>query len=149
LIGGQGSDFLLGGLGADSLSGDAGNDTLDGGSGDDWLSGGLGDDLLTGADGRDTFVLAQTGTDTVTDFLTGTDKLDVRAFHLGPLSLGVNLFTDGTNSAAGVASLLFDATSGNLTYDADGAGSGVGVVIGVVQFAGLPVSTLLASDFLV
>ncbi len=85
LWGNDGNDRLYGDSGNDRLSGDNGNDTLFGGigddqllggAGDDWLYGNAGIDVLTGGYGADTFVLASAqGTDTITDFQVGTDKL--------------------------------------------------------------------------
>ena len=50
-------------------------------SGDDTIEGGTTDDTLTGGDGADTFVFNQdSGRDTITDFTTGTDKIDLSAF---------------------------------------------------------------------
>ncbi|MCC5643848.1 choice-of-anchor D domain-containing protein [Nostoc sp. CHAB 5824] len=81
----DGNDLLYGDSGNDKLSGDNANDTLFGGIGDDqllggagndWLYGGNGKDVLTGGYGTDTFVLALgEGTDSITDFEVGKDKL--------------------------------------------------------------------------
>ena len=50
-------------------------------SGDDTIEGGTTDDTLTGGEGADTFVFNQdSGRDTITDFTTGTDKIDLSAF---------------------------------------------------------------------
>ena len=54
-----------------------------GGPGSDKLTGGTGDDTLTGGTGDDTFVFSPLdgfGIDTITDFETGTDKIDLSAF---------------------------------------------------------------------
>ena len=53
-----------------------------GGEGDDWLSGGIGTDTLTGGAGADTFVyFAGHGSDTITDFADGEDKIDLSALE--------------------------------------------------------------------
>ncbi|MYM68112.1 hypothetical protein GTP45_14905 [Pseudoduganella sp. FT55W] len=68
---------IKGGIGADKLTGGTGNDTLSGGAGSDTLAGGL---------DADTFVLnSATGIDTISDLLTGTDKLAISqaAFAIG------------------------------------------------------------------
>ncbi|MBC1223745.1 choice-of-anchor D domain-containing protein [Nostoc sp. UCD121] len=85
LWGGDGNDLLYGDSGNDKLSGDNGNDTLFGGisddqllggAGNDWLYGGAGNDVLTGGYGTDTFVLASgEGTDSITDFAIGNDRI--------------------------------------------------------------------------
>ena len=56
-------------------------DDFVGTAGDDIIEGGTTDDTLTGGDGADTFVFNQdSGYDTITDFTTGTDKIDLSAF---------------------------------------------------------------------
>ncbi len=74
--GAAGNDTLRGGNGNDILFGNAGDDVLFGDNGDDRLRGGLGNDTLTGNLGNDTFILATgEGTDTITDFQNGVDKI--------------------------------------------------------------------------
>lgn len=62
------------------LTGGGWNDRLDGGTGNDTLVGGAGSDTLTGGAGSDRFVLrAGGGSDVVTDFVAGIDRLEVAA----------------------------------------------------------------------
>jgi Domain of unknown function (DUF4347)/FG-GAP-like repeat/RTX calcium-binding nonapeptide repeat (4 copies)/Calx-beta domain len=76
LLGNSGGDALYAGRGADNLNGSDGNDILFGGKGDDLLNGGSEDDTLTGGKGLDKFLLvANSGTDTITDFEIGKDLL--------------------------------------------------------------------------
>ncbi len=90
LRGGDGNDRLFGFNDDDSLFGDAGNDTLNGGGGDDILRGGTGSDTLTGAAGIDSFIFQTNfGSDTITDFDNGVEKIDLR-----PLAGVVNFNTD-------------------------------------------------------
>ena len=94
LFGGQNNDSLFGNIGADLLSGDLGddslfggqdNDTLVGGDGADLLSGDLGNDLLTGGAGADRFIIGSgKGTETITDYQDGTDRILLAA----PLAFG-------------------------------------------------------------
>jgi Ca2+-binding RTX toxin-like protein len=70
-------DSLYGGNGNDKLSGAAGDDHLYGGAGQDVLDGSLGNDVLTGGANADTFVFANTGHDTITDFHSGIDHIDL------------------------------------------------------------------------
>jgi uncharacterized delta-60 repeat protein len=83
---GDGNANTLNGLALnDSLNGGGGNDVLLGGDGTDLLIGGLGKDLLTGGAGNDTFDfnavnetgLTSTTWDVISDFLSGTDKIDL------------------------------------------------------------------------
>ena len=90
LYGGDGGDWIRGGSGDDTISGgdggdvilaDAGNDTVDAGAGDDIIIDGGGDDTLTGGDGEDTFsFLEGHGNDTITDFDTANDEIDLSQF---------------------------------------------------------------------
>jgi Ca2+-binding RTX toxin-like protein len=76
LTGGNGADILNGLAGNDTLTGGAGADKLLGGEGDDNLTGGDGNDTITGGAGADTIVLdSRIGVETLTDFVSGTDKL--------------------------------------------------------------------------
>ena len=76
-----GEDVLNGRAGDDSLDGGLGGDDVFGGAGNDWIAGGSGNDFLRGARGADRFVFGENGDyDTINDFVSGTDKIDVRAF---------------------------------------------------------------------
>ncbi|MET0529650.1 MAG: VCBS domain-containing protein [Microvirga sp.] len=78
LIGGAVTDILEGGDQDDTLIGNGGSDILLGGNDNDKLIGGGDDDTLTGGAGADTFVYTVGGgTDTITDFEVGVDKIDV------------------------------------------------------------------------
>lgn len=80
---GTGNDVVLGGAGADSIDAGAGNDSVDGGDGADTIIGGAGSDTLTGGAGADRFIFVDAqstsvSTDTITDFVTGTDTLELQ-----------------------------------------------------------------------
>ena len=74
LYGASGDDTIRGGNGDDLLSGASGNDVLRGGGGDDTLEGQAGENELFGGSGADAFRFTD-GTDTVRDFVAGTDTL--------------------------------------------------------------------------
>lgn len=74
---------VLGSQVDDTITGTNQGDTIDGQAGDDVITGG-GADTLTGGAGEDTFVYTSvndsrgvSGVDTITDFETGTDKLEI------------------------------------------------------------------------
>jgi Ca2+-binding RTX toxin-like protein len=72
---------LTGNAWAHLIQGNNGANVLTGGSGNDTLYGYGGNDSLFGGAGADKFVFAHgTGQDTVGDFVSGTDKLDLTAF---------------------------------------------------------------------
>ena len=105
LNGGAGADKLYGQGGNDKLYGGAGNDTLNGGAGADLLDGGVGDDRLVGGGGADTFVFRSGyGTDTISDFISGEDRIDLSGTSVtdfGSLSMtqnkGTVVITIGTD----------------------------------------------------
>lgn len=75
-FGGEEIDELYGYAGDDLLRGGENDDLLRGGNGNDEIDGQAGNDDLYGDGGRDTFVLAaNSGTDTVFDYLDGFDRL--------------------------------------------------------------------------
>ncbi|WP_416357039.1 S8 family serine peptidase [Aureimonas phyllosphaerae] len=126
LMGDAGANRLSGEDGNDSLHGGDGNDELLGGRGDDTLSGGGGEDVLTGGAGSDVFVYdsAKFGRDTITDFTTGTDKVDLRG------------------SGYSYSSFVFEWVSSNLFAWVGSVGSQIGI-----QFTKLG-RALTALDFI-
>jgi len=80
-IGSSERDLLVGNDVDNVLTGNAGDDVLIGNLGDDTLLGGEGADELTGGEGADLFVFQDTGsTDTITDFVSGDDRIDLSSF---------------------------------------------------------------------
>lgn len=89
-----GADMLDGGDGDDRLAGGAGNDILFGGAGRDRLNGGPDNDRLIGGADADVFIFERAlgfaglqlrpgfGTDTITDFEDGLDRIDLHEFGL-------------------------------------------------------------------
>ncbi len=76
ITGSAAANILTAGSGNDSLSGQAGNDRLSGQAGNDRLQGGAGNDILSGGSGADQFLFsAGGGTDRITDFADGIDRI--------------------------------------------------------------------------
>jgi Ca2+-binding RTX toxin-like protein len=119
LLGGSQNDRLNGGGGIDYLYGDAGDDTLEGGAGDDQLNGGSGADTFR-------FVTTSQGTDTISDFVSGVDTIEIVStnFFGGSAegTLASSRFISGSNPTAtnGDAVFLYNTTNGELRFDNDG-----------------------------
>ena len=134
IIGNAGANTLEGGDGNDTLEGGAGNDTLLGGDGVDILIGGLGSDLLAGGSGADVFrfnqALGSTNIDRINDFLSGVDRLELDDAIFKKLQGDTNLSDNFISGVTGVKALdsndhlIFNTSTGELYYDADGSGSG-------------------------
>ena len=76
VTGSAAANMLTAGSGNDTLSGQAGNDRLSGQAGNDRLHGGAGNDILSGGTGADQFLFsAGGGTDRITDFADGIDRI--------------------------------------------------------------------------
>ena len=136
------------------LDGAAGQDSLVGGAGNDTLSGGLGNDTLDGGVGADFFVfnttLSTANIDRIASFSVVDDTIYLaqsifNAFgSVGSISAGAFNTTSATIEADD--RIIFNRSTGDLFYDADGKGG-----IAAVQFATLAsvAGTLSAQDFIV
>lgn len=154
LGGGDANDTLNGAGGNDTLSGDAGNDSLSGGSGQDLLIGGAGADQLAGGAAADIFAWtsAADGRDTLVDFLTGVDHLQMSATGFGGgLAAGMSLAATGRfvvnatgRADQGFGQFALETSTGQLFWDADGTGAGARVKIALLGTVGLA-----AGDFLI
>lgn len=149
IAGGNGNDELRGLDGDDTLSGNAGADYLFGGAGNDQINGGAGNDRLEGGAGADTFVFADTGIDTITDFAAGADRILIdravfTALAAGPLAAGA--FVRGSIATDADDRVLYNPDTGTLLYDPDGNGAQSAIQFAVVS---VPSGILSASDFLV
>ncbi|HYD55997.1 MAG TPA: calcium-binding protein [Burkholderiales bacterium] len=145
---------VVGGGFADHFSGSAGAELLDGRQGNDTLAGGAGNDTLAGGTGNDFFVFAETGAanaDAISDFASGAD--DIGLDNAVMAALGANgAFASGDDrfhAAAGAAGgadaedrVVYNTSSGQLYYDADGSGGGAAQLIATLQ----PGAALAAGD---
>lgn len=147
IFGQGGSDTLNGGEGNDRLSGGSGNDTLNGGAGNDTLIGGAGNDELTGGEGKDKFLfgngtafnLSPIGTDTIADFVKGTDRIALRKASFTALSTPVNtkllaekfasidtaIANEVNLAGSSSAKIVYNLATGNLLYNPDGVTDGL------------------------
>jgi subtilisin-like proprotein convertase family protein len=155
LRGTEGADNIFGFSGNDSLLGLAGIDMLDGGVGNDSLNGGLGSDTLLGGTGNDQFIfnttLGEDNVDRVIGFNVLYDTLVLEntgifsaLTRLGTLT--ADAFTMGTAATRTTQRIVYDNTSGQLFYDADGSGADA-----QIQFATLTdlSGVLTRQDFMV
>jgi Ca2+-binding RTX toxin-like protein len=132
------------GLGTDSyrniegVIGTGFNDSLTGSSGNDVLAGGEGADTLTGGSGSDTFVFntAPNAVDQITDFAAnGSDLIELSSSIFAGISANATtgmlnqadfVSVNGTGNVATVGTdvnIIYDSSTGNLYYDADGGSS--------------------------
>ncbi len=130
------------------LYGDFGADLLYGGLGEAVLEGSLGADTLYGAAGADAFriVAPEGAADTIADFESGVDRIEIVGANFGALPAGVLAASRFALDRPGDADdwFVFDTATGMLSFDADGSGGGAAVAI-----ATLDVRTLASSDILV
>lgn len=128
IIGNAAANVLNGMAGNDMLVGAAGNDALNGGDGDDLLIGGAGKDALTGGAGSDTFCFGSivdigkgSLADSITDFVSGTDKIDLSLIDAVTAVAGDQSFTYiGSSAFTAAGQLRFDAVTHLLSGDVNG-----------------------------
>lgn len=119
------------GSGDDQVTGGVKADTINVGAGDDVVIGSAGADTITLGDGIDTVVytsLAQSSsaaTDTITDFASGTDLIDISGLGATAYA-GTKASFDlaqGALTGGGVVSAVYDAAGQRLWVDLDGNGT--------------------------
>jgi Ca2+-binding RTX toxin-like protein len=163
VVGGNGSDRLIGNSLNNTLNGGAGNDVLTGGSGADILIGGSGNDILTGGADSDRFLYSSGraftssdfGSDILTDFTSGSDKLVFSKNTFTALSSVVgNGLSQASNfttvddddlAATSNAFLVYSRSSGSLYYNQNGNAAGLGTGAELLNLLNIP--TLTTTDF--
>jgi Ca2+-binding RTX toxin-like protein len=130
------------------------DDAIIGGSGNDTLKGGLGNDILTGGAGKDIFVFDKTpnqntNIDTITDFVSGTDKINLSKFIFNGFikagKLTDSQFSLANESLTASDRIIYDSNSGTLSYDSDGSGTATPIQIAIIGISSHP--TLSFNDF--
>jgi Ca2+-binding RTX toxin-like protein len=139
------------------ITGSVASNVLQGGSGSDTISGGAGNDTLSGGAGPDDFVFntapGSANADLITDFSSGSDKIHLEnTAHAnlgaaGNFTAGDARFAANSSGSAQDSSdrIIYNTTTGQLLYDADGSGSGASQLIATLS--GAP--ALLATDIAV
>jgi hypothetical protein len=131
--GASGNMNVTTGNGADTVTAGSGNDTISTGNGDDTLFGGDGEDTLTGGSGADTFVYTASSeslganTDTIMDFTSGEDFLDLSSFGFGSFAyvgeVANNGLISGVIAAGGDEEAVFDLATNTLFIDLNNNGA--------------------------
>jgi Ca2+-binding RTX toxin-like protein len=145
IVGTPGNDDMSGTNGNDSIYGLGGNDTIFANGGDDWVQGGAGNDSVSGGSGQDQYAFAEYGTanaDQILNFGSGWDgiQLDAAGFSNigapGRFAGGDVRFFSGAGATSGHDAddrIVYNTSSGQLFYDADGSGSGAAQLIATFQ----------------
>jgi Ca2+-binding RTX toxin-like protein len=123
------------------MTGNSGKNYMEGRAGADTLAGGAGNDTLVGGTEGDFFVFGESGAanaDSITDFVSGTDHIafDDAGFAAigaaGGFAAGDARFFAGAGATSGhdaTDRVVYDTTTGNLYYDADGNGGGAAQLV--------------------
>ncbi|MGZ8189974.1 MAG: calcium-binding protein [Methylococcaceae bacterium] len=152
ILNGINSANTLSGLaGNDTLNGNGGNDILNGGWGNDKLNGGAGNDNLIGGAGLDKFyfttALGANNKDTITSYSIADDTIVLENAIFKSFAatgaISVDNLVKGASAVDVNDFLVYNTTSGALSYDADGSGAGAAVQIATL--VGVP--SLTSADF--
>ena len=133
------------------LTGNTGANSLSGANGTDTLAGGLGNDTLGGGAGNDAFLfdsaLGAGNIDSVTDMTVAADQIRLAQSiftAIGAGTLAASAFVVGSAATTVDHRIIYDSTTGALSYDADGTGAGA-----AQQFATLQTGLALTNaDFI-
>jgi Ca2+-binding RTX toxin-like protein len=154
---------ITGSSGDDVITGAGAADTISGGTGADVITGGVGADSLTGGGGADIFVysaVAQsngTAVDTITDFVSATDKLRVTLDYSSLTSsqtvnatilTAVTSLSDAQSSLSGErGQYVYDTTNSKLyiNFNADNLITSLDYSVGITA-ASTPANTIADGD---
>jgi Ca2+-binding RTX toxin-like protein len=149
---GDGPEAFDSGANRITIQGDAADNTITGTSMADTITGGAGADRITLGSGRDTLVFnSLSGADIIADYVVADDSIQLSAAVFTTLgsvgALAATSFESGAGlkaAATAAGRVVYDTSTGNLYYDADGSGSAVAAVL-VGTFTNAP--TLVAGEF--
>ena len=137
------------GTAAINLTGNTRNNVILGNDGNNILDGMGGVDVIYGYGGADTFSFDNLGQTIVTfigDFTAGTDKIGFEWFEFSSSSpFPASAFVNGPVAGDADDRVIYNPATGELFYDADGAGSGAQHLFAILSNAP-PIS---AADFVV
>ncbi|TAN71370.1 MAG: hypothetical protein EPN17_01665 [Methylobacter sp.] len=139
LTGNTGNNELTGNAGNNILNGAVGRDSLFGGVGNDVLVGGTSNDTLSGGAGKDVFkfdAALTANTDKITDFVVVDDTIQLENAVFKKFTatgvLNAGSFVKGAAAHDSNDYIIYNATTGAVSYDADGSGAGSAVQIAVL-----------------
>ncbi|MGE3245901.1 MAG: M10 family metallopeptidase C-terminal domain-containing protein [Beijerinckiaceae bacterium] len=117
------NDTIRGDNGSNRLDGSSGSDTIEGRGGNDVIIGGRGADILDGGAGFDVFVYENLtdsydpssstrrygfGVDTIVNFETGTDRIDLRGVDANSLTTANDAFVFTNEFTGSAGQLMYD-----------------------------------------
>ncbi|HEX8256554.1 MAG TPA: hypothetical protein VF589_02890, partial [Allosphingosinicella sp.] len=143
------ANTIVGNAGINLLRGEGRGDSLSGLGGGDRLFGGAGRDALTGGGGADRFYFdsglnASTNVDRILDFTAADTIVLDRTIFSGIAADGAlapGAFRNGVAAHDSGDRIVYDKATGQIFYDADGAGGAAAVL-----FAKVDAGTLLTSE---
>jgi hypothetical protein len=140
------------------LTGTSANETINGYGGADKINGKGGNDILSGGTGSDTFVFnsgsskelyTTTNVDRITDFDVVYDTISLENAVFTAVGsygkLASSMFSIGAKAQDSSDRIIYNSSTGELSYDYDGTGSGASVTIAKLA-AGLKMT---AADFII
>jgi serralysin len=144
--------FAAFGAGLEAFDSGANRVNILGDAADNTITGGAGADRITLGSGRDTLVFnSLSGADIIADYVVADDSIQLSAAVFTTLgsvgALAATSFESGAGlkaAATAAGRVVYDTSTGNLYYDADGSGSAVAAVL-VGTFTNAP--TLVAGEF--
>jgi len=147
ISGGENTIIARGGDGNDTIEGrSSDNDQLFGDAGNDLLNGGAGFSVMTGGAGADVFLLNYTPggeQETITDFTSGADTVRLDATRMEALGVSGRFAAGDARFAANASGtaqdssdrVVYNTSTGQLWYDADGSGAGSAAIMYTLQGA--------------